>query len=230
MYFHIRNDSGKVFYIGRGIKYRAWSKSGRNDHWTNIHKKHGITVKLIATGLTREEANYLERWFISLANEYDLTLSNKTSGGDGCHDLMFDDKSKIKMSRSQGGRVLCCSNGMRFDTGPKAAEWLSKNGHPHARQGHISACARGERGSAYGFSWWYDGDDEREYIPRYERLSRTAEKIVVRSDGMEFRNPECAARWIRENENPKATSGPIRNCAKGRQETAYKYIWRWKNE
>lgn len=230
VYIHIRNDNGRIFYVGRGTGYRAWAKNGRNKHWTNVFNKHGRTVEIVESGLTLDESKLLEKMVIELAIACGCKLSNKTLGGDGVSGLIFDDDSKIKMSRSQGGRALYCSNGMRFDTGPKAAEWLSENGHPHARQGHISACARGERGSAYGFSWWYDGDDEREYIPRYERLSRTAEKIVVRSDGMEFRNPECAARWMRENENPKANSGHIRNCANGIVNNAYKFKWYWKNE
>ena len=44
-YFHTRNDTGKVFYVGKGKGRRA-HEPGRNPHWKNIVAKHGCEIKL----------------------------------------------------------------------------------------------------------------------------------------------------------------------------------------
>ena len=225
VYIHIRNDNGRVFYVGRGTEYRAWATKGRNAHWVNIFNKHGRTVEIVESGLTLDESKLLEKMVIELAVACDCPLANKTSGGDGVSGLVFDDESRIKMSRSQGGRRVFCSNGMVFDTGQKAAEWLQENGEGLALSGHISACARGERGSAWGHTWWYEGDEEREHIPRYERLSITSSREIRCSNGMTFRNAQYAADWIADNYNPSAASGPIRDCARNIALTAYGFTW-----
>lgn len=227
VYIHRRKTDGKVFYVGIGKEYRAWIKAGRNIKWTNIFKKHGRIVEIVKSGITREEAASDE---INLIKQYRISgidLANKTDGGDGCSGLDFDDLSRLKMSRSQGGRKIHCSNGMSFLTGPEAARWLRNNGHPKALQGHISACARGERTGAYGFSWWYDGDPPKEYIPRYERLSNTRHKGVYCSNGMWFKTQKLAADWLRENGHPKACQAGIGMACRGVMKTAYGYEWKY---
>lgn len=227
VYIHIRNDNGRVFYVGRGTGYRAWAKNGRNKHWTNVFKKHGRTVEIVESGLTLDESKLIEKMVIELAVACGCELANKTSGGDGVSGLVFDDASKIKMSRSQGGRRVFCSNGMNFNTGRMAADWLRDNGHPKALQGHISACCRGERTAAYGYSWWYEGCDPKEYIPRYKRLSDTRHKGVHCSNGMWFKTQKLAAEWLRENGSPNACQTGVGMACRGVQKTAYGYTWRF---
>lgn len=225
VYIHIRNDSGKVFYVGRGTKYRGWAKAGRNKYWTNIFKKHGHTVEVVESGLSLDESKILEKMVIELALACDCVLANKTSGGDGVSGLIFDDESKIKMSRSQGGKRVYCSNGMSFDTGQKAAEWLQINGQGLALSGHISACARGERGSAWGYTWWYEGDDPKEYIPRYERMSISGSLKVYCSNGMVFRNAREAADWCVSQGHLKASRSGIEWSISERMFLSYGYAW-----
>ena len=225
VYIHTRNDTGEVFYVGRGKNYRAWSKSGRNKHWTNIYKKYGITVEIVEDKLTLDESNQLEILVIELAKVCGCDLVNKTSGGDGCSDLVFNEESKVKMSRSQGGKIVHCSNGMSFLTGKLAADWCIDNGNPLALSGHISACCRGERTGAYGFAWWYDGDAPKEYTPRYERLSDTRHKGVYCSNGMWFKTQKLAAEWLSMNGHPKASQTGVGQACRGILQTAYGYTW-----
>lgn len=227
VYIHKRKTDGLVFYVGIGICYRAWNKHGRNKKWCNIFRKHGRDVELLFTGLTRQEAAQREVELIQKYRGCGLDLANKTDGGDGCKGLYFTEESKIRMSRSQGGRVVHCSNGMSFPTGASAAEWLRLNGKPNARQGHISACARGERTAAYGLSWWYEGDSPKEYIPRYERLSDTSHKGVHCSNGMWFKTQKMAAAWVAENGNEKACQSAIGMACRGILKTAYGYEWKY---
>lgn len=225
VYIHIRNDNGKVFYVGRGKEYRAWAKTGRNKHWTNVFKKCGLSVEIVESGLSLEESNLLEKMVIEMAVFCGCRLANRTSGGDGCSGFEFEDASRIKMSRSHGGKRVFCSNGMVFDTGQKAADWLNENGNPLALSGHVSACARGVRGSAYGYSWWYEGDDPKCYIPRYERLSITSSKGVSCSNGMIFRNTKKAEEWLKTQGFQKAHRSGIESAIRGDVLIAYGFTW-----
>jgi hypothetical protein len=56
VYGHYKEDTGELFYIGKGMKGRAWSRHRRNQHWHNVVNKHGYTVKILYDNLTEEEA------------------------------------------------------------------------------------------------------------------------------------------------------------------------------
>lgn len=51
------------------------------------------------------------------------------------------------------GVGVICSNGMKFDSMTKAANWCRENGFPSASAGKISMCVNGKRRKAYGFDW-----------------------------------------------------------------------------
>ena len=46
VYVHRTADTGRIFYVGKGTKNRAWTKGSRNLHWRNIVNKNGYHVKL----------------------------------------------------------------------------------------------------------------------------------------------------------------------------------------
>ena len=81
IYLHRRNDTGKVFYVGKGMNRRAWSKKQRNPHWHNVVNKAGFTVEIIAKGLTEEEAYWAEPLLIEAHGLENLT--NMRAGGTG---------------------------------------------------------------------------------------------------------------------------------------------------
>ena len=82
-YIHIRNDTGKVFYVGKGTNKRAYSKHDRNDLWQKIVAKHGYTVEIISEWETAEEAFQDEIRLIDRYKNDGLAVANFTLGGDG---------------------------------------------------------------------------------------------------------------------------------------------------
>jgi hypothetical protein len=81
VYFHINDETGKVFYVGKGRANRAHSKQGRSIYWKNYTNKYKYHVDIIDQNLTESEAYRLEIEYIKnigLSN-----LVNMTEGGTG---------------------------------------------------------------------------------------------------------------------------------------------------
>jgi hypothetical protein len=97
VYRHLRNDTGKPFYVGLGKKNsknhtyisseysRAYSKRGRSCYWSGIVNKSGHTVEIVRDELTKDEAVTIEKYFIALYGRSSNggSLCNLTDGGDG---------------------------------------------------------------------------------------------------------------------------------------------------
>jgi uncharacterized protein involved in tellurium resistance len=95
VYFHLRKDTGEVFYVGKGtdiicsngrIKSRVKSKQYRNSYWHNIVKKHGYDYIIIDNNLSEEEAFNIEIYWIKRIGRKDKklgTLVNMNDGGSG---------------------------------------------------------------------------------------------------------------------------------------------------
>lgn len=83
VYVHCRATDGRIFYVGKGFKQRAWSASKRNAHWNNIVKKHGFYVEIVQDGMQEWWAFELERELIALHGRGSKFLCNATDGGDG---------------------------------------------------------------------------------------------------------------------------------------------------
>lgn len=79
VYAHIRLDTNKVFYVGKGKGKRAFSKSSRNKYWHNITRKTKYSVEIIATNLTEKDAFDLEQK--TIMNIGMDNLCNMTVGG-----------------------------------------------------------------------------------------------------------------------------------------------------
>ena len=82
IYLHRRNDTGEVFYVGKGTGKRAWKKQDRNEHWHRVVNKAGYTVEIIAKGLTDAEAYWVEPLLIE-AYGGPTKLTNVHDGGGG---------------------------------------------------------------------------------------------------------------------------------------------------
>ena len=85
VYFHFVDGESEPFYIGEGRIKRAYSKAHRNRHWHfKVNKHNGYTVKIAHTGLTKVEAEQLEKKLIAEYRAKGVTLTNICSG------TMFD--------------------------------------------------------------------------------------------------------------------------------------------
>lgn len=115
IYRHLRNDTGAVFYVGRGCVRsnrafgleRAYDIKGRSPYWSNVvSSAGGFTVEVMLIDLTKEQANLKEKEFITLYGRRNLgegVLCNLTDGGDGGCRLVFTAEMREKWSRMHGG-------------------------------------------------------------------------------------------------------------------------------
>ena len=97
VYLH-KKDDGEIFYVGKGVGYRAWAKSNRNRYWKNVSKKHGLNVVIFKDGLSHEEALELESELISAIGRDSLT--NLTDGGDGISGFTHSEETKRKIGEA----------------------------------------------------------------------------------------------------------------------------------
>lgn len=108
VYLHRRNDTGHVFYVGKGAIRprqrtqrfeRAYSKDGRSPHWLNIVAKHGYTVEVVASCESDGDAQRLEIELIVKYGRADLGkgyLVNLTDGGDGHSGRVFSSAQRAR--------------------------------------------------------------------------------------------------------------------------------------
>lgn len=94
-YAHFTKDNKKLFYIGKGKNRRAWQTSGRNRYWSNVVKKHGRIVKILAEWDTEEEAFEHEKFLIGC---FEGKLVNLTDGGEGTSGRKQSKEEKEKRS------------------------------------------------------------------------------------------------------------------------------------
>lgn len=60
---------------------------------------------------------------------------------------------KEKLSSAMSKSVMCVETSIIFKSWRAAAEWLHSNGHPTARNSHISSVCNGKLNRAYGYRW-----------------------------------------------------------------------------
>lgn len=101
-YSHNKPD-GTPFYIGKGVKNRAYSKK-RNKYWQNIVDKYGYEVQILAYWKTNKEALDHEILLISCFKDMGIKLTNMTNGGEGMNGHTASQETKEKISKSLKGR------------------------------------------------------------------------------------------------------------------------------
>ena len=108
VYEHTRNDTGLVFYVGKGSGQRLnigkFGGGRRNPHWKHIvAKAGGFEAKKIVDALDNELANLAEMERIDQLRRLGYKLANITDGGDGTtgHKLTEDAKRRIVETRAK---------------------------------------------------------------------------------------------------------------------------------
>ena len=100
-YAHLKPD-GTIFYIGKGIGRRAYSKN-RNDYWKRIVAKYGYEVQILAYWDTEEEALDHEVLLISCMKDMKIELCNFTNGGEGATGYKHTNEHKTKLKGNSYG-------------------------------------------------------------------------------------------------------------------------------
>jgi len=111
IYIHTKQDTGEIFYVGKGKGKRAYSKHSRSKFWNNIVDKYGYNVIIFENGLSEVEAFKLEIELIDMIGRRDLgkgTLVNLTDGGEGQTGWVPNDEYRLNMSVSTSSE----NNGM----------------------------------------------------------------------------------------------------------------------
>ena len=103
-YAHYRNDTGQVFYIGKGSLKRAHEYRGHNQHWNRVAKKYGYTVKILAQWHTDQEAFTHEKLLIDCFKMLEHPLTNATDGGEGVSGWTWSESQRVKLIASLTGR------------------------------------------------------------------------------------------------------------------------------
>lgn len=106
IYVHFKKGTDIPFYIGKGKNRRLKSKCGRNQYWYNIVNKYDFEAIKIEEGLSEEESNESEKYWIAQFKSWGFNLANMTDGGDGISGWKHSESSKKKMSESKKGRRL----------------------------------------------------------------------------------------------------------------------------
>lgn len=102
LYRHIRNDIGKVFYIGVSTKpKRAYDKHNRSNFWKNIVSKTDYSIEIMLEDDNFEFIKEKEKEFILLYGRANLglgTLVNLTDGGEGSLGHKHTEEHKLWIS------------------------------------------------------------------------------------------------------------------------------------
>ena len=104
-YEHTRNDTGAVFYVGKGRGRRVFATYNRNIHWKRIvAKAGGFGVRLIANDVDEELALMIEMERIDQQRKTGISLCNMTNGGEGTSGLFPNAETRRKMSIARSGK------------------------------------------------------------------------------------------------------------------------------
>jgi hypothetical protein len=126
LYRHIRLDKNQPFYIGISNVdddyKRAYKRSCRNKHWTNIVKSTKYEVEILIDNLTIEQAKEKEKEFIALygrKNNNTGILTNLTDGGEGTIGTVITEETRKKLSIAHKGNKSRTGHKLSLETRQK---------------------------------------------------------------------------------------------------------------
>jgi len=233
VYFHRKSTTGSVFYIGKGHGKRAWQLNGRNSHWKNIVKKHGLTVEIGQDGLQEWFAFELECDLIALYGR--PNLCNLTDGGEGAAGSQWSQENRrnrerldVKQrhrdgcSRGQKGKVLSDDHKKKLSQ-VKTGKKLSK-----IQTEAMSKCRVGVPWSKKQRDAILKAKSNPEIIKKQIQATKLANsKRVICLDTNQIFSSTYEAGKLFRPDRPKSGGAAIGMCCCGKLKTAYGYTWRY---
>jgi hypothetical protein len=199
VYQHLRKDNNIPFYVGKGLKNRAYKKSRRNKGWNNIVNKVGFIVEIIKYFNNEDDAIEYEHNLIKEYRNKNISLVNQTKYSSGGTKWSYTEEVKQKQSLGQVGTKR-----------PKSKEWREK----------ISKANKGRK------ILWAD-KISKAHKGKKKNYPSPNKKCILQLDlqGNLIKEYESATQaGIEINKSGNS----IADCASGRQKTAYNYKWKYK--
>jgi hypothetical protein len=98
VYEHIRNDTGAVFYVGKGCRSRALNQHNRGVYWDRVvNKAGGFTINYPVKNVDEELSLLAEMELIDQYRKLNIKLVNVSAGGEGTTGWVPTDETKRKI-------------------------------------------------------------------------------------------------------------------------------------
>lgn len=217
IYCHINKINQKK-YIGQTKDYSKRCQAANYKGCTKFYnaiQKYGwenFEHLILETGLTLEEANKKEQYYIQKYNTI-LEGYNLKTGGLNC-EYSIESKNKMSQSSKSKERILCVETGQIYDSAKEIERLL---GYANA---NIIACCQNRLITAYGFHWQYL-DKIPNSGPRRDKRKKGVYCIELNK---KFESASWAAREL------NISRPNISNCCAGKLNTAGGYHWSFLEE
>jgi hypothetical protein len=253
LYYHKNPLTKELFYVGIGTNKRAWDfVSGRNPHYKNYIKKHGEPiVDVVKENLTKEEACSIEVELIAKYGRKGIEpkgiLLNKSIGGETIalgNKFTMEQKQKISQAkkgqkynipeeRIHGGKGKSKPKGFmneqlkekisKANKGKKHSKTHSNKGVPISEETKKKISKANSKPKPQGFG------DLIKLRVNYKIIGEKNSKPIIQlnpktNTTQEFKSIKDALEYLGKSLN----NACITACLKGRQKTAFGYVWKYK--
>jgi hypothetical protein len=255
LYYHKNPITKELFYVGIGTNKRAWDfTSGRNPHYKNYIKKYGEPiVDIIKENLTKEEACSLEIESIAKYGRKGIEpkgiLLNKSIGGEIIAlGNKFTKEQKQKIVQAKTGQKYNISEGRihgnkgkskpdgfmndelknkisKGNKGKKHSKIHSNKGISRSEETKNKISKANSKPKPQGFG------DLIKLRVNYKLIGEKNSKSIIQFNNKnniikEFKSTKEALEYLGKSIN---NSG-ITRCLKGKQQTAFGYVWKYKDQ
>jgi len=249
VYVHKRATDGKIFYVGKGCRYRHKSTWGRSNYWWNTVRCYGYTIEIIKKALSEDEAFALEKKLIKRYAKHGLC--NLTTGGEGAAGVNISDatRRKLKQHRAnpqyrknisrkakqryldaefKAAHILRVKSQMANTiTRTKISQSLRKYfSEPSTRQ-KLSQNTRKYFANSKNRAHARRKALERFDTPEKRAAHAQAKPILCVETGVIFGTGTLAAEWICSQGKYKGDHSSIAKVCRGVKPQAYGYTWRY---
>lgn len=252
VYVHRKATDGTVFYVGKGCGRRYLIVAKRSNYWNRLVNKYGFTAQIVMRFNNEKCAFSFECALIKFYGRENLC--NMTQGGEGLSGYNVTEETKEKISASLSGcnhrlwgkkqtqemkdkvsKAISGNKnhmfGKKHTDATKEKISVSRSGIPTSNETRVKLSIAGKvrifsLDTRLKMSLCRIGiklsDTTRQKISDVQ-----VKKPVVCGNGMIFDSVTSASFWVKNNVNPKATTGNISSCAIGDRNKAYGYTWKY---
>lgn len=231
VYIHRKKSDDSVFYIGMGNISRVVDNGYRNNHWNNVVNKHGYYTKIVAEGLSIEDAYELEMFLISEYGRNDLgkgSLVNMTDGGDGCVNWS-EERTKNMIEKNRGNMKPVSqynSKGELVDTYRSISEAAKQS---NLSRQSIRDCVNGKLNTSGGYAWVSSNSDYNHNCIRFDKGSNAMKggknpnsKLVLNTETGIFYDSMSMA--LQSQIKYKESAFRAKLAGQNKNNTNYKYV------